>query len=143
MALVPCKSCGELISDQAAVCPKCGYAYSSQTTSSMSGADMFIIAHGKEFPESQLPMIRERLMGADNNKLAQLNMLQYKNPTTLLIVSIFLGCYGVDRFILGDTGLGVAKLLTCGGCGIWTIIDWFSVSERTRQWNFQKLLPFL
>ena len=46
-----------------------------------------------------------------------------KSRTTAFILSWLLGCYGIDRFYLGYTGLGIAKLCTFGGCGIWAIID--------------------
>lgn len=46
-----------------------------------------------------------------------------KNKTTALILSILLGELGIDRFYLGYTGLGILKLITVGGFGIWWIID--------------------
>lgn len=46
-----------------------------------------------------------------------------KNKTTAIILSIFLGGLGIDRFYLGYTGMGVLKLLTGGVFGIMWLID--------------------
>jgi TM2 domain-containing membrane protein YozV/ribosomal protein L40E len=45
------------------------------------------------------------------------------NWLTLLLLSIFLGELGVDRFYVGKIGTGILKLVTLGGCGIWWLID--------------------
>ena len=54
-----------------------------------------------------------------------------KSYTTALILSIFLGTLGIDRFYLGYTGIGIAKLLTFGGCGVWALIDLVLIAMRS------------
>ena len=46
-----------------------------------------------------------------------------KDWLTAVLLSLFVGILGIDRFYLGYTGLGILKLITCGGLGIWALID--------------------
>jgi RNA polymerase subunit RPABC4/transcription elongation factor Spt4 len=46
-----------------------------------------------------------------------------KDWLVALVLSILVGTLGIDRFYLGYVGLGLLKLFTLGGCGIWWLID--------------------
>ncbi|WP_394616758.1 NINE protein [Lentzea sp. JNUCC 0626] len=39
------------------------------------------------------------------------------------LLQLFLGGFGIGRFYTGHTGIAIAQLLTCGGCGIWALVD--------------------
>ena len=109
----------------------------------MQKVDMFIMTNQKYLPAEKIQLLRDRLLAADDNKMVMLSGVEMKDPTTILLVSIFLGSLGIDRFMLGETGMGILKLLTGGCCGILTIIDWFTVQKKAKDANFQKLMAIL
>lgn len=101
--------------------------------------DMFLASNAGKLPKEKMFVLQSALAQLDDSKAMLIQTIPFKDPTTNLILSLFFGGYGVDRFMIGQTGLGVLKLLTCGGAGIWAIIDWFLISDLTRQYNYQKL----
>lgn len=106
---------------------------SQQTVSS------FLMSQGNNYPQAQIPYIQQQLAALPDEKVMALMGLDVQNPTLLLLVSIFVGSLGVDRFLIGDVMMGVLKLITGGGCGIWWIVDLFLIMDMTKEKNFQKL----
>lgn len=105
--------------------------------------DMFIMTNSKFFESHQIFQIRERLIAVDDSRWVMLSTIQFKDPTFSLILSVIVGHFGIDRMIIGDVGLGIGKLLTCGGFGIWTLVDWFLIMGATREKNMEKIQPYL
>ena len=102
--------------------------------------DMFVMTNQKYLPAEKIVFLKQKLADADDNKFALASSVEFKDPTTILLVSLFLGSLGIDRFMLGETGLGILKLLTGGLCGILTIVDWFSVQKKAKEINFNNLM---
>lgn len=105
--------------------------------------DLFIATNSKYFPSQLLPQIREQLLSLDDAKAIAIQAQDFKDPTTMLIISVLAGSLGIDRFLIGHTGLGFGKLLTAGGCGVWAIIDWFLIMDATKERNYLKLQEVL
>ena len=119
---------------------------SSKTKSKTTMNDkinMLLMTYSKYFPDESMMMIQDRFEAMDESKTSMLYTLGLEDPTMALILSIVAGGLGIDRFYIGDTGLGIAKLLTCGGCGIWTIIDYFLIMKVTKEKNLEKFITVM
>ena len=81
--------------------------------------NLFIATKGDYFPAETIPMM---------------------NPILSIVLSVVLGGYGIDRFLIGDIGIGIGKLLTGGGCGVWWLIDIFLIMDATKRKNFEKFI---
>lgn len=107
--------------------------------------DLFIAMNGNKFPEGQLYLIREKLLQCDEKKGEYLSSIQFKDPTTALVLSLFLGMFGIVRFYIGDTGMGVGKLISFLLLGwafiglVWPLVDCFLIMKATREDNLLKL----
>lgn len=102
--------------------------------------DMYVITNRKFFPAEKIGYIKERLLSVEESKFSLVTSVELKDPLLFLIISIFLGCLGIDRFMLGDIAMGVLKLLTSGLCGILTIIDWCLITNMTKEANYKELM---
>ena len=97
-----------------------------------------------KIPAGSIPSVRTRLENTDISESEILALQsQMKDPLLSILLSIFIGSLGVDRFYIGDVGLGIGKLLTAGGCGIWWLIDIFLIVDATKQKNLELLTYYL
>lgn len=102
------------------------------------------VAHVAPYiPEENLPMVVEALKKMPEDKLTTINMIEFKKPYVTALLAGFIGSYGIDRFYLGQAGLGIVKLITCGGLLIWSLIDFFMFDSNCRKVNYQKLQAYL
>ena len=101
----------------------------------------FLVTNRKFFPQERIEEIRSWLMTLNDSQMNSVECLKFKDPMIMLLISFLVGEFGVDRFMLGDTSNGALKLILsflCIGL-IWWLIDLFSVTNRTLEYNYEQL----
>ena len=101
-------------------------------------AEQLLAIYGSKIPVSGFLYLREWLKDKDY-ETATMHFAHMKDPVVSLVLSVLVGLYGIDRFYVGDIGLGVLKLITCGGAGIWWLVDLFIIMDRTKEKNIEFL----
>ncbi|MBQ7797681.1 MAG: TM2 domain-containing protein [Clostridia bacterium] len=104
----------------------------------------YLSQYKDSIPSDKMVVLKNSLVKASDDCEENLAMVKLRNPIVILLMSIFLGGLGIDRFMLGDVGLGVCKLLFGWlTLGIWPFIDIFMCYKRAKEKNLQEILMSL
>ncbi|MGX2970912.1 NINE protein [Helicobacter sp. T3_23-1059] len=110
----------------------------------MTNANILLTEWKDKIPSESYLMIKEKLKNIKEDDVLPLSMITLKSCVVGLLLGLFLGGLGADRFYKGDIGLGVVKLLFCWlTLGIWAIIDLFLVWKGIKRDNLEKILMAL
>lgn len=104
--------------------------------------EQILILNSSKFPPESFSLLKQRLCECDDAKVLMI-FASLKDPMLALVLSVCLGYFGVDRFYIGSVGIGIGKLITCGGAYIWWIIDCFLIMDAARQKNLEIALQLL
>ncbi len=102
----------------------------------------WLLANSKYFKDCDLMTIKKELQCLSIEQIQLMGTCEFLHPTANVVVSVLVGSWGVDRFLIGQTGWGILKLLTGGGLGVWTIVDWFQINGLTKKANMAKFLEY-
>ncbi len=105
-----------------------------------SQINLFMSKNMNNFSPVQISDIKSKLQNMPEEKSSIVVGLEFRDTTTILLISLFLGELGVDRFMLGNVGMGIFKLLTLGCCGIMWLIDLINYKKLTHNYNYQKFI---
>lgn len=72
----------------------------------------FLLQSGKFFCKKDIKEVESIVSKIDTDSIANLSVLRFRNPLFMSLLSLALGIFGVDRFLLGDIRRGILKAST-------------------------------
>jgi TM2 domain-containing membrane protein YozV len=102
-----------------------------------SHVNIWLGMNANNFRYRDILVIKGKLEKMDVNQFLIVQSTSFENPSTILLIAIILGW---ERFWLDDILLGILKIITCHGFGIWWLIDIFTAKERAKKYNFRKFM---
>lgn len=105
-------------------------------------ADTYLMANGSNFPAEKIHVVKDKLINMPEDRQSSVQALSLKNPVVVLILSLLFGTLAIDRFYLGDIGLGILKILSLFifvGF-IWALADIYLCYKKSKEVNFNKLV---
>lgn len=95
-------------------------------------------------PEDERSLFKSALEYAPDDRFEKLLLVKVYDPTAVVLISVFGGGFGADRFYIGDILFGVGKLLLSGVTfGIWPLIDIFFSYRKAKVKNLEKLFAII
>jgi len=101
--------------------------------------NMWLMATNDKLPAEKIGFLKSNLEKLEESKVDNLMTIEMKSPMTLFIICWFLGFLSIDRFMLGNPGVAIARLLTIQGLGLWWLIDLITTMKRTKEYNYNKI----
>lgn len=128
----------------------------------------FLALYGRYYPEEKISELIDKLKAMPDASFEKLNALPKKDPLLVLTYSLFLGYFGVERMMIGQTGKGLLKFAILGcmcilayfiddmaigetakwvfsllalaiGC-IWVFVDWSRAEKMTKIYNYKEII---
>lgn len=95
----------------------------------------WLMANQDKFAPELIPTLTNLLEKVKPEKAMMLHSIKLVDPGQIVLFAWLLS---IDRFFLDDSGKGILKLVTVGGCGIWWLMDGLSAKKRAFEYNFKQ-----
>ena len=103
----------------------------------------FIAKNKSYLPDDKIPQIRIMLNSLSLEELDAVSGINFNNPMFIQLISFLFGETGVDRLLIGDSGMFILKWFTLGGLGILWLYDLCTIKGKVREKNYEKLMSII